>query len=86
MTKRTTRISRRTATVGDKVSAELADFKQVATITTAIHIPKETWILLRAVAFRRAQESGGRASVSKLISQIVERCRLELERELSIDN
>jgi uncharacterized protein (DUF2384 family) len=51
------------------------------TITTAIHIPKPTWALLRAVAFRRAQEQGGRASVSKLIAELVERHRKELERE-----
>ena len=51
------------------------------TITTAIHIPKPTWTLLRAVAFRRAQDQGGRASVSKLIAELVERHRKELERE-----
>lgn len=51
------------------------------TITTAIHIPKPTWTLLRAVAFHRAQEQGGRASVSKLIAELVERHRKELERE-----
>lgn len=51
------------------------------TITTAIHIPKPTWRLLRAVAFRRAQDQGGRASVSKLIAELVERHRRELERE-----
>jgi hypothetical protein len=51
------------------------------TITTAIHIPRHTWTLLRAVAFRRAQNDGGRASVSKLIAELVERHRKELERE-----
>jgi hypothetical protein len=51
------------------------------TITTAIHIPRDTWSLLRAVAFRRAQDEGGRASVSKLVAELVERHRRELEHE-----
>jgi len=51
------------------------------TITTAIHIPKATWNLLRAVAFHRAQERGGRVSVSKLIAELVEGRRRELEGE-----
>lgn len=50
-------------------------------ITTAIHIPKATWMLLRTVAFHRAQASGGRASVSKVIAEIMERHRPELEKE-----
>lgn len=52
------------------------------TITTAIHIPKATWNLLRSVAFHRAQDQGGRASVSKLIAEIVETHRQELEHEV----
>lgn len=52
-------------------------------MTTAIHIPRETWRLLRAVAFRRAQLSGGRASVSKLIADLVEHRRPHLEQELN---
>lgn len=50
-------------------------------ITTAIHVPMATWSLLRAVAFHRAQANGGRASVSKLITDLVESHRSELERE-----
>jgi hypothetical protein len=50
-------------------------------ITTAIHIPEQTWKLLRAVAFHRAQDRGGRASVSKLITELVERYRTELDAE-----
>jgi len=50
-------------------------------ITTAIHIPESTWKLLRAVAFHRAQDQGGRASVSKLITELVERHREEFEHE-----
>lgn len=52
------------------------------TLTTAIHIPKSSWDLLRAVAFRRAQSRGGRASVSKLLVELVETQRSQLEREL----
>ena len=51
------------------------------TITTAIHIPKTTWRLLRAVSFKRAQEHGGRASVSALITELVEANRKDLEEE-----
>ncbi len=53
----------------------------VESMTTAIHVPKTTWTLLRAVAFHRAQTNGGRASVSKLITELVERHRPELEKE-----
>ena len=52
------------------------------TITTAIHIPKSTWNLLRSVAFHRAQDSGGRASVSRLIAELAENNRAEFEKEL----
>jgi hypothetical protein len=55
----------------------------IESTTTAIHVPKVTWMLLRAVAFHRAQANGGRASVSKLITELVERHRPELERETS---
>ena len=50
-------------------------------ITTAIHIPEPTWKLLRAVAFHRAQDQGGRASVSKLITELVELHREQFELE-----
>jgi hypothetical protein len=53
----------------------------IESTTTAIHVPRSTWTLLRAVAFHRAQANGGRASVSKLITELVERHRPELERE-----
>jgi hypothetical protein len=53
----------------------------IESTTTAIHVPKTTWILLRSVAFHRAQANGGRASVSKLITELVERHRAELEKE-----
>ena len=51
------------------------------TLTTAIHIPKTTHELLRSVAFRRAKKSGGRASVSAVITQLVEANRAALEKE-----
>ncbi len=70
-----------------KTKVELAEqepgpTESVGTITTAIHIPRDTWSLLRAVAFHRAQNQGGRASVSKLVAELVERHRGELEREI----
>jgi hypothetical protein len=52
-------------------------------LTTAIHLPRQTWTLLRAVAFQRAQKRGGRASVSGLIVELVERARAGLEKEIS---
>jgi len=51
------------------------------TLTTAIHIRRDHWELLREVAFNRARNSGGRASVSAVISQLIERHRVELARE-----
>ena len=51
------------------------------TLTTAIHLPRATWTLLRAVAFKRAQTQGGRASVSSLLVELVEQHRAELEQE-----
>jgi hypothetical protein len=51
-------------------------------ITTAMHLPKETWELLRAAAFCRAQATGGRVSVSKLVAELVEQNRGALEREI----
>jgi len=51
-------------------------------ITTAIHIPRAAHDLLRRVAFKRALAKGGRASVSALLAEIVERYRKELEAEV----
>ena len=50
--------------------------------TTAIHISKSDWNLLRQVSFKRAQESGGRASVSDVIRTLIETHRGDLEREV----
>ena len=52
--------------------------------TTAINIPTTTWTLLRAVAFARAQETGGRPSVSALITELAEQHRAELEKEAGV--
>lgn len=52
-----------------------------ATLTTAIHIRRDHWDLLRRVAFARAQASGGRASVSAVIGDLVESNRGKLEKD-----
>ncbi len=49
--------------------------------TTAIHIPKETLALLRRVAVERANQHGGRPSVSAVITELAEAGRAELEKE-----
>ena len=56
--------------------------ERAETITTAVHLPKTTWTLLRAVAFHRAQLDGGRASVSKIVTQLAEDNRVAFEREI----
>ncbi len=52
--------------------------------TTAINIPVDTWTMLRAVAFARAQETGERPSVSALITELAEQRRAELEKEAGV--
>jgi hypothetical protein len=49
--------------------------------STAITISPEDWKLLRAVAFSRAQEGGGRASVSALIGELIDQARAKLKTE-----
>ena len=46
-----------------------------------VNFPVETAALARAVAFARAKKHGGRASVSALLVNLVERHRVELEKE-----
>jgi hypothetical protein len=53
-----------------------------AIMTTAISLPRETWLLLRRVTFKRAEETGGRPSVSGLLMSLVEAHRAEFEAEL----
>jgi len=55
--------------------------RSTQSLTTAIHLPRNTWELLRTVAFKRAQRTGGRASVSGLIVELVEKNRDSLETE-----
>lgn len=50
--------------------------------TTAIHLKKDQWVLLRDVARRRADEAENRPSVSDIIRDMIERQRDELEAEL----
>jgi predicted CopG family antitoxin len=51
------------------------------TLTTAIHIRRDHWELLRRAAFNRAMSQGGRASVSAVLTEMIERHRDELEAE-----
>ena len=64
-------------------SSEATTRQQSETLTTAIHIRRDQWELLREVAFNRARESGGRASVSAVISELIEHQKARLERELA---
>jgi hypothetical protein len=50
--------------------------------TTGINLPTETLTLLRRVAFERSLRSAGRASVSALLVELVERHKKELQKEL----
>ena len=82
MEKRESRAAKTTSRASQATTSEVKSFKDSETLTTAIHVHKKTWNLLRSVAFHRAQVNGGRASVSKLIEQLVEGHREELEREV----
>lgn len=68
----------KTASVVNRASDEM--------VTTAIHVRKETLILLRRVAVERANIHGGRPSVSAVITELVEANRAELEREAATRN
>jgi hypothetical protein len=50
--------------------------------TTGLHLPADLWELLNRVAFYRAKDEGGRASVSALLVGMIEKHRKELELEL----
>lgn len=50
--------------------------------TTGVHLPSDLWELLNRVAFKRASTRGGRASVSALLVQMIEKNRKDLELEL----
>ena len=67
-------------------SKKLSDHKLDMPIewsTTAIHLPKNTLKLLKLAAFHRAQKHGGRMSVSKLVTEIIESHRKELEQNIA---
>ena len=64
-----------------QAASESATGERKETVTTAIHISREHWQLLRAVALARAKRQGGRASVSKLISELVQKHQADLEQE-----
>ena len=50
---------------------------------TGIVLPDDLYVLLNRVAWERSRQRGGRASVSALIVELVERHRKELEKELA---
>jgi hypothetical protein len=50
--------------------------------TTGVHLPADLWELLNRVAFERARTKGGRASVSALLVEMIEKNRKSLELEL----
>jgi predicted GIY-YIG superfamily endonuclease len=49
-------------------------------MTTAIHIRRDHWELLRRAAFARATTAGGRASVSAVLTDLIERHRDEISQ------
>ena len=52
--------------------------------TTAVHISKDQLHLLRLVAVTRANQDGGRPSVSNVLLELIEANRPELEREAAV--
>jgi len=66
-----------TAKRKDAASTSSRPFK-----TTGVHLPADLWELLNRVAFERARTKGGRASVSALLVEMIERNRKALELEL----
>ena len=71
------------AVAADETSAQRNAVKPgEETVTTAIHLPKRTLALLRRVAVERANQRGGRPSVSALITDLVEEMRPTLQNEI----
>ena len=56
--------------------------EKVVMQTTAVNLPREMLNTLRLVAANRANRHGGRASVSKLIADVMTERLPELEKEL----
>lgn len=69
-------------TVSGAANAGIREEKE----TTAVHFSKAMLNLLRKLAFRRSQAHGGRSSVSRLVRELVETHREELEKELKSYN
>jgi hypothetical protein len=47
--------------------------------TTGVNLPSDLWALLNRVAFERARTRGGRASVSALLVEMIEKNHKALE-------
>lgn len=71
------------AAEGPKSSSGASAAVEGPMTTTAIHIPKATLSLLRRVAVARADDKGGRPSVSAVLASLVEKARSDLEREIA---
>ncbi len=54
-----------------------------AKTTTTVHLPDDTLRLLRAVAAARMVSQGGRPSVSRVVAELVEARRADLEAEIN---
>ncbi len=64
-----------------KASGELQRSDVSDSRTTGINLPADVHSLLRAVAFKRAKEQGGRASVSAVLVELVRQNEKQLQRE-----
>ena len=53
---------------------------------TGLYLPSEQWELLNRVAFERAKSKGGRASVSALIVELVDKHQKQLKKGLASAN
>ena len=59
-----------------KPQSDMSDHKM-----TTVYLPPEMLTLLRIVAARRAEDAGGRPSVSDVVRGILETHRSEIEKE-----
>lgn len=62
---------------------EAADAGDDPIIPTAISLRKSYWKLLRQVADARADRDGGRRSASRVVAELIDRHRAELEAEIA---
>ena len=63
------------------VAAQAESTDDGGVLTTAVVMQRHHHKVLRAVAFKRAAKSGGRASVSAILQELVEQHLAELEAE-----